>query len=191
METLATQTTRSQEGLNLKKRKQETFPILPPTPRQFSLEIRATSKWVASVWKPNTRVSHHEEGKKAELTTASQFFSLFVKLFLSPYPPLRSTFLKGWTKQREVAQYPAAPFAFYRTRIYWNRLKLTRHTHIYLWFMTEHLGLNNRSWKLVQVAENTRIVSKSVLIAGIDFLNFQSSFALLFLMSAESHFFLL
>ena len=57
--------------------------------------------------------------------------------------------------------------------------------------MTEHLGLNNRSWKLVQVAENTRIVSKSVLIAGIDFLNFQSSFALLFLMSAESHFFLL
>ena len=37
---------------------------------------------------------------------------------------------------------------------------------------TEHLGLNNRSWKLVQVAENTLIVSKSVLIAGIDFLNF-------------------
>lgn len=57
--------------------------------------------------------------------------------------------------------------------------------------MTEHLGLNNRSWKLVQVAENTRIVSLSVLIAGIDFLNFQSSFALLFLMSAKSHFFLL
>ena len=38
--------------------------------------------------------------------------------------------------------------------------------------MTDHLGFNTRSWKLVQVAENTRIVSKSVLIAGIDFLNF-------------------
>ena len=46
------------------------------------------------------------------------------------------------------------------------------YTYIYLWVVTEHLGLNNRSWKLVQVAENTRIVSKSVLIAGIDFLNF-------------------
>ena len=46
---------------------------------------------------------------KAELTAASQFFSLFVKLFLFPYPPPRSKFLDGYTKQQEVAQFPAAP----------------------------------------------------------------------------------
>lgn len=67
------------------------------------------------------------------------------------------------------------------------------YTYIYiydLWQNTLAL-ITAQDWKLVQVEENTRIVSKSALIAGIDFLNFWSISLLLFLMSAESHFFLL
>lgn len=117
------------------------------------------------------------------------FFSLFVKLFLSP--STTTHIFKGLDEATRDGPITQGSFCVLQNQTLLEEVKIN-HTYTYKFMIwTEHLGLNNRSWKLVQVAENTRIVSKSVLIAGIDFLNFQSSFALLFLMSAESHFFLL